>query len=94
MTTVTSVGGVLPLASGYSIDLISRTIRAEGEMALFWAPLSQAIVFGLTFATVLTLIATPAMLAFPVAVKERLFRRRQDSSNEDDSSPTTPSPAH
>jgi multidrug efflux pump len=38
-------------------------------MAMFWAPLSQAIVFGLSFATVLTLVATPALLALPASLK-------------------------
>jgi multidrug efflux pump len=65
LTTVTTVFGLMPLAAGYSVDLTSRTITAQGEMAMFWAPLSQAIVFGLSFATLLTLIATPAMLALP-----------------------------
>jgi len=36
---------------------------------MFWAPLSQAIVFGLSFATVLTLVATPALLALPASLK-------------------------
>ena len=87
LTTVTTVCGLLPLASGYSVDLISRTITAEGEMAMFWGPLSQAIVFGLSFATVLTLIATPAMLALPAAIRERLHRRRQHRSTESTDSP-------
>ncbi len=69
LTTVTTVCGLLPLAAGFSVDLAARNITAEGEMAIFWAPLSQAIVFGLSFATVLTLVATPAMLALPHAIK-------------------------
>ena len=77
LTTITTVFGLLPLALGLSIDLISRTVVANGEMALFWKPLSQAIVFGLTFATVLTLVATPAMLAFPTAVRELLAKYRE-----------------
>jgi multidrug efflux pump len=79
LTTVTTVCGLLPLACGYSVDLLSRSVTANGEMALFWAPLSQAIVFGLSFATILTLIATPAMLASPVRVRELVagFRARR-----------------
>jgi multidrug efflux pump len=92
LTTVTTVCGLLPLASGYSVDLISRTIRAEGEMAMFWGPLSQAIVFGLSFATVLTLIATPAMLALPVAVKERLNQLREQRASRKGRSLPRPSP--
>ena len=69
LTTITTVCGLLPLAAGFSVDLAERSITADGEMAMFWAPLSQAIVFGLSFATVLTLIVTPALLALPTAIK-------------------------
>ncbi|MDX1734076.1 MAG: efflux RND transporter permease subunit, partial [Halioglobus sp.] len=86
LTTVTTVCGLLPLACGFSVDLISRTITVEGEMAMFWAPLSQAIVFGLSFATVLTLVATPAMLALPGALKGMLPGKRRRSRAQDDSS--------
>ncbi len=79
LTTVTTVFGLLPLACGFSVDLISRNIAVDGEMALFWAPLSQAIVFGLSFATLLTLVATPAMLAFPSEVREWLSKYRRRS---------------
>ncbi|MGI9327399.1 MAG: efflux RND transporter permease subunit [Pseudomonadales bacterium] len=65
LTTVTTIFGLLPLASNLSIDLINRQIIYGGQMSSFWVPLSQAIVSGLTFATLLTLIATPAMLALP-----------------------------
>ena len=76
LTTVTTVCGLLPLACGFSVDLLSRSVVADGEMALFWAPLSQAIVFGLSFATLLTLVATPAMLAFPTEAREWLSKYR------------------
>ena len=79
LTTITTVLGLLPLACGLSVDLISRNISVNGEMALFWAPLSQAIVFGLSFATLLTLVATPAMLALPVTVREKLSKSRQET---------------
>ena len=65
LTAVTTVFGLLPLASHLSIDLINRTVVYGGQLSGFWVPLSQAIVSGLTFATLLTLVATPAMLALP-----------------------------
>ncbi|MEM1232430.1 MAG: efflux RND transporter permease subunit, partial [Pseudomonadota bacterium] len=65
LTTVTTIFGLLPLASNLSIDLINRQIIYGGQLSSFWVPLSQAIVSGLTFATLLTLVATPAMLALP-----------------------------
>jgi multidrug efflux pump len=77
LTTVTTVCGLLPLAAGFSVDLAGRSVTIEGEMAMFWAPLSQAIVFGLSFATVLTLIATPALLALPSQIGAFVLSVRQ-----------------
>jgi multidrug efflux pump len=69
LTTVTTVFGLLPLASNLSIDVINRTIVQGGQLSTLWVPLSQAIVSGLTFATLLTLVTTPAMLAIPHQLK-------------------------
>jgi multidrug efflux pump len=75
LTTVTTVFGLLPLACDLSIDILNRSITAGGQMATFWGPLSQAIVFGLSFATILTLIATPALLALPAHLRNKVQRR-------------------
>ena len=69
LTTVTTICGMLPLAMNFSIDLINRTILYGGVLSNFWVPLSQAIVSGLAFASLLTLIATPAMLALPFRLR-------------------------
>ena len=69
LTTITTVFGLLPLASNLSIDLFNRTVTYGSMMSMMWVPLSQAIVAGLTFSTLLTLICTPAMLALPHQVK-------------------------
>ena len=65
LTAVTTVLGLLPLASNWSIDFVNRTAYYGSSVSGFWVPLAQAIVFGLSFATLLTLVATPAMLALP-----------------------------
>ncbi len=69
LTTITTVFGLLPLASNLSVDIVNRSIVYGGMLSSFWVPLSQAIVSGLTFSTLLTLVCTPAMLAFPHQVK-------------------------
>ena len=69
LTTVTTVFGLLPLATNFSIDFINREIVYGSQVSGFWIQTSQAIVSGLTFATLLTLIATPAMLAVPEQLK-------------------------
>jgi multidrug efflux pump len=76
LTTVTTVFGLLPLAAGLSVDLINRSVTPNGQMSMFWSPLSQAIVFGLSFATLLTLVATPAMLAIPSKIRRLLGKFR------------------
>jgi len=74
LTTITTIFGLLPLASNFSVDLVNRSIIHGGQMSNFWVPLSQAIVSGLSFATLLTLVVTPAMLAIPVQLQDA--RRR------------------
>ena len=74
LTTFTTGFGLLPMASGVSIDLIGRQIEMGGPVASFWVQLASAIVSGLSFATLLTLIVTPAMLMAPYAVRD-LWRK-------------------
>jgi multidrug efflux pump len=69
LTTFTTGFGLLPMASGISIDLIAREIEVGGPVASFWVQLASAIVSGLSFATLLTLIVTPAMLMAPTAFR-------------------------
>ena len=69
LTTVTTVFGLLPLASNLSIDFINREIIYGSQISGFWVQTAQAIVSGLSFATLLTLVATPALLAVPVQLK-------------------------
>ncbi|MBO6556404.1 MAG: efflux RND transporter permease subunit [Pseudomonadales bacterium] len=65
LTTLTTVFGLLPLAMNFSVDLVNRSIQYGSQMSTLWVPLSQAIVSGMAFAALLTLVATPALLAIP-----------------------------
>ena len=69
LTTVTTVMGLLPLATNVSMDFVAGAVIVGSTVSSFWVPLAQAIVFGLTFATLLTLVCTPAMLAIPHQIK-------------------------
>ena len=79
LTTITTVLGLLPIATNLSIDLIGRDITHGGSVASNWQPLASAIVYGLLFSTLLTLILTPVMLVLPAAVRSRLSRNRGDT---------------
>ena len=62
LTAVTAVLGVLAVAFGVNIDFIHRAVDIGAPSTQWWINLSTAIVFGLGFATVLTLVITPACL--------------------------------
>lgn len=74
LTTGTTVLGVLPMMLGISIDFANGGYTIDAPTSLWWKPLATAIVFGLTFASVLTLIVTPTFLALPYWVGV-FFRR-------------------
>jgi multidrug efflux pump len=62
LTAVTAILGVLPIAFGINVEFVAREIVIGAPATQWWIHLSTAIVFGLGFATVLTLIVTPAIL--------------------------------
>lgn len=63
LTALTTVAGLLPMALGMSIDVYTGTILLDTESSHFWAPMSRTVIYGLTFATVMTLIVTPCLLS-------------------------------
>jgi multidrug efflux pump len=74
LTAVTAILGVLPIAFGMNVEFLAREITIGAPATQWWINLSTAIVFGLGFATVLTLIVTPAAL---MAIENmRLWRLR------------------
>ncbi|HEX2556028.1 MAG TPA: efflux RND transporter permease subunit [Microvirga sp.] len=79
LTAVTAILGVLAIAFGINIDFVTRAVDIGAPSTQWWVHLSVAIVFGLGFATVLTLVVTPAMLmvlANLAAWRKRLKERR------------------
>ncbi len=75
LTAVTAILGVLPIAFGMNIEFMTREITVGAPATQWWINLSTAIVFGLGFATVLTLIVTPAMLMAIENLREWRIRR-------------------
>ena len=73
LTTVTTVLGLLPMVLQINIDFVTREISQGAPSTQWWVQLSTAIVAGLTFATVLTLVITPSALM----LRENFVARRQ-----------------
>jgi multidrug efflux pump len=74
LTAVTAILGVLPIAFSMNIEFLSREITVGAPATQWWINLSTAIVFGLGFATMLTLIVTPAALMVIANLRERRLR--------------------
>jgi multidrug efflux pump len=64
LTAVTTILGLSPMVLGLTIDFINRDIYFGAPATQYWIALSTAIVGGLVVATPLTLLFTPAMLAW------------------------------
>ncbi len=81
LTAITTVLGLLPLAIGLNINFITliteynAQISLGGDSTMFWAPMSWTIIFGLTFATFLTLIIVPVMYLISQRLKRKLFSK-------------------
>ena len=80
LTAITTVLGLLPLAVGLNIDFggllreFDPNIYMGGDNVVFWGPMSWTIIFGLTFATFLTLVIVPAMYLVLNRLKYKIIR--------------------
>lgn len=78
LTAITTVLGLLPLALGINIDFIrlfseyNADFYMGGDNVMFWGPMSWTIIFGLTFATFLTLVIVPIMYLFFARINRKL----------------------
>ena len=66
LTAITTILGLIPLSIGLNIDFFSlftewdSNIYIGGDNVMFWGPLAWTVIFGLSFATFLTLIIVPS----------------------------------
>lgn len=78
LTATATMLGLVPLAVGLNIDfaLLFQTgnphIFFGGDSVAFWGPLSWTMIFGLGFATLLTLVLVPVMLYLSENLKLKL----------------------
>jgi multidrug efflux pump len=77
LTAVTAMLGVLAIAFGINIDFVERSVMIGAPSTQWWIHLSTAIVFGLGFATILTLVVTPATLMLFAQISAWRMRRIQ-----------------
>ena len=81
LTAITTILGLFPLAVGLNIDFFSLftefdpKIYLGGDNTIFWKPMSLTIIYGLTFATFLTLVIVPVMFYLLNRAKIRFAER-------------------
>ncbi|QIL76782.1 efflux RND transporter permease subunit [Hymenobacter sp. HDW8] len=93
LTATAAILGLIPLAIGLNIDFYEMFNSFQphffigGESVVFWGPLAWTIIFGLSFATIITLVVVPVMYL----INERL--RAKITGNDPDAPVTPPADA-
>ena len=77
LTAVTTVLGLVPLTLGLNLDFFNLSFSTGGESSQFWASMGVAVIFGLTVATVLTLVVVPVTYDSLDDLMEALAGRRR-----------------
>ena len=83
LTALTAVLGLIPLAIGLNFDFfglitdLNPHLYIGGDNVIFWGPLAWTIIFGLTYATILTLVMVPVMFFLVKRTKYFLRDRRE-----------------
>lgn len=88
LTAITAILGLIPLAIGFNFDLgkfittFNPHIHIGGDSVAFWGPLAWTIIYGLTFATFLTLVVVPSMywLTYRFKMKLKSWFKSGDTS--------------
>jgi multidrug efflux pump len=88
LTATAAILGLIPLAVGFNIDFVGMFthfkphIHFGGDNVAFWGPLAWTMIFGLGFATIITLILVPCMYLIRVQLKEKLFGKKKVENKE------------
>lgn len=88
LTAITTVLGLVPLATGMNINFFTLFTENDpqiffgGDNVVFWGPMSWTVIFGLTFATFLTLVIVPVMYLIFEVIQRRLFGERIEYQSE------------
>ncbi|TSD66837.1 efflux RND transporter permease subunit [Inquilinus sp. KBS0705] len=88
LTATAAILGLIPLAVGFNIDFVGMFSHFEphihfgGDNVAFWGPLAWTMIFGLGFATIITLILVPCMYIIRVNMKNYFFGEKKLSAKE------------
>ena len=72
LTAITTVLGLIPLSTGMGFDFKNFKFLFGGESSQWWGPMGIAVIFGLSFATILTLVFVPVMYKLLTDITDRM----------------------
>jgi len=61
LTAATTILSLVPMATGVSFDFHRMAVATRSESSQWWASMAVAVIFGLAFATILTLVVVPTL---------------------------------
>jgi multidrug efflux pump subunit AcrB len=76
LTAITTILGLVPMATGVSFDFRKLAWDIGGESSQWWGPMAVAVIFGLGFATLLTLIVVPVLCSMAASIQFRKARSK------------------
>ncbi len=85
LTATAAILGLIPLAIGLNVDFYELFNSGHphffigGESVVFWGPLAWTIIFGLSFATIITLLVVPVMYLLSETLKGKIKGENPDA---------------
>ena len=98
LTAITTILGLIPLATGFNINFFTflsdydAQIFFGGDNVIFFGPMSYTIIFGLTFATFLTLVIVPVMYYLLTRLKYTFYSVDKETGKKKQKGGVTSSP--
>ena len=82
LTAMTTILGLIPLATGVSFDFRKFTFSIGGESSEWWGPMAVVVIFGLAIATLFTLVVVPVLVSVAEGFQSRREIRREAPTSE------------
>lgn len=83
LTATTTILGLLPLTTGFEFDFRSLAFSTGSGSSDYWRAMGVAVIFGLAFATLVTLIVVPVLYDLLWGIRDRLSRASREDGEEE-----------
>jgi len=81
LTAMTTITGLIPMAVGMSFDIHTLTWATRSESTQWWRNMAVVVIFGLAFATMLTLVVVPSLYVMLNRLRLRLGFHKVDAEH-------------